>query len=143
VQIEGVPDPVNVLSADLPAVVDPTSDLAMSAKAEASSGDAAAAIDGSTDGYPGDQHHEWVSKGEKAGAWLTLTWTKPTRMTRILLYDRPNSADHVEEARLEFSDGSQLDVPSLPNDGIQPGIVTFAAKTCTWVKFVVVRAGDR
>jgi alpha-glucosidase (family GH31 glycosyl hydrolase) len=143
VQIEGVPDPVKSLSEHIPDVVTPAADLAMSAHAEASSGDAAAAIDGSTDGYPGDQHHEWVTNHEKAGAWLKLAWSKPTRMTRILLYDRPNQADHVEEARLEFSDGSHVDVPSLPNDGIQPGTVSFPPKTCTWVKFTVVRAGDR
>ena len=70
-------------------------------------------------------------------------WTKPTPMTRVLLWDRPNLADHVDSARLEFSDGSTIDVPSLPNDGGLPGVVTFPAKTCTWVKVVIVHAGER
>ena len=118
-------------------------DLATAATATASSGNAAAATDGSTDGWPGDQRHEWVTTGEKAGAWLQLTWPRPTRMTRVLLYDRPNANDHVEAGTLAFSDGSTLDVGPLPDDGQLPGVVTFPAKACSWVKFTVTRAGNR
>ena len=128
------------LHADLPDALPPAADLA--ATATASTGNAAAALDGSTDGWPGDQRHEWVTAGEKAGAWLQLTWPTPTRMTRVLLYDRPNPNDHVLAGTLTFSDGTTLNVPELPDDGQLPAVVAFGAKTCTWVKFTVTQAAD-
>ncbi len=143
VVVSGLPDGARPLRESVIYDLPPEADLARLATADASTGDAAPAIDGSTDGYPGDQHKEWVTLGEKAGAWIRLTWPKPTEMTRVLLYDRPNLADHVEAGTLEFSDGTRIDVPALPNDGVLPGIVEFPAKTCTWVKFTVTAAGKR
>ena len=143
VTVSGLPGPVGSLSADVPGVVAPADDLATAAVATASGGDASRAIDGSTDGFPGDQRHEWVTDGQKAGAWLRLAWKKPTRFSTVLLYDRPNANDAVEAATLEFSDGSRVDVPALPNDGRLPGVVTFPDKTCTWMKVTVTRAGER
>ena len=126
-----------------PTLLLPQDDLARHATATASSGNAAAAVDGSTDGWPGDQSREWVTDGEKTGAWVQLTWPRPTRMTRVLLYDRPNANDRVEAATLSFSDGTHADVGPLPNDGQTPAVITFPAKTCTWVKLTVTRAGPR
>jgi alpha-glucosidase (family GH31 glycosyl hydrolase) len=143
ITLSGLPGDVRELNYVLTDVLPPEKNLATKATPTASTGDPRAAIDGSTDGYPGNQHKEWVTLGEKAGAWIRLTWDKPTEMTRVLLYDRPNLADHVEAGTLEFSDGTRIDVPPLPNDGVLPGIVEFPAKTCTWVKFTVTAAGKR
>ena len=118
-------------------------DLALSATATSSSGNAAAAIDGSTDGYPGDQSHEWVANGSKTDAWLKLTWRQPTRFDHVYLYDRPNLDDHILAGRLEFSDGSAIDVGELPNDGLLPAEISFEAKSCTWLKFTVTKSDGR
>lgn len=139
VTIDGLPGTVASVGAKVLVPLAPDDNVAPRAKAEASSGDAAAAIDGSTEGYPDDQRREWVTIGEKAGAWLKLTWPQPTRMTHVLLWDRPNGADHIEAGTLEFSDGTRIDVPALPNDGAAPVEITFDAKTCTWVKFTVTQ----
>ena len=138
-----MPDGLPPLHVGLPDALAMADDLATRATAEASTGDPKAAVDGSTDGWPGNQAKEWVTAGEKAGAWLKLTWPGPTRMSRVLLWDRPNRNDQVLAGTLEFSDGSQVDVDALPNDGILPGVVTFSPKTCTWVRFTVTRAGER
>ena len=64
-------------------------------------------------------------------------------MTGVLLYDRPNLTDQIEGGTLEFSDGSRMEVGALPNDGGLPGAVSCPAKTCTWGKFTVTKAGQR
>jgi hypothetical protein len=78
---------------------------------------AAKAIDGVADGYPGDYTKEWASSGQRAGAWLKLTWPSPVTLSRIVLYDRPNSNDQITAATLQFSDGSSLTSTALPNAG--------------------------
>ena len=141
--LAGLPDGLPPLHVGLPDAIAPGDDWATRATATASTGNAAAATDASTDGWPGDQRKEWVTAGETVGAWLRLTWDRPTRMTRVLLWDRPNRNDQVRAGTLDFSDGSTLAVDALPNDGILPGVIEFPAKTCTWVKFTVTRAGER
>jgi hypothetical protein len=91
---------------------------------------AAKAVDGSTDGYPGDYSREWATNGGKAGSWLNLAWASPQTLTSIVFYDRPNSNDQITAATITFSDGSTLTVPSLPNDG-SALTLTFPAKTTT------------
>jgi alpha-glucosidase (family GH31 glycosyl hydrolase) len=137
---EGLPD----LHLTTPArLLPPQDDLARRATATASSGNAAAAIDGSTEGFPGNQSHEWVTHGQKVGAWIKLSWPKPTRVGCVYLYDRPNLNDQVVAGTLELSDGTRFDVGELPNDGVLPGVVAFPPRDCAWVKFTVTRTGDR
>ena len=100
-----------------------TSDLAMLATATASSEataygqTAAKAIDGVIDGFPGDYTKEWSTNGGRVGSWLKLTWSSPVTLATIVLYDRPNGSDQITSATLTFSDGTQVPVGSLPNDG--------------------------
>ena len=97
------------------------------------------AIDGSADGYdgdPGDYTREWVTLGEKSGAWLKLAWASPFVIDRIVLYDRPNRNDQITAATLCFSDGSSLSTGTLPNDGA-PLTLTFAARAVTSVELSV------
>lgn len=143
VSLSGLPDNLPVLHASFSRSLPPSANLATKAVAEASTGDGKRAIDSSIDGYPGDQSCEWVTTHEKANAWIKLTWPAPTAMNRVLLYDRPNLADQVESGTLEFSDGTRIDVPSLPNDGSEPGVITFPNKTCTWLKFTVTQASQK
>jgi LmbE family N-acetylglucosaminyl deacetylase len=94
------------------------------------------AVDGSTDGYPGDYTHEWATNGQGVGAWLNLAWTSPQTLTSITLFDRPNLNDQIIGATITFSDGSSLPVGTLPNDG-SPLTLTFPAKTVTSLKLTV------
>jgi hypothetical protein len=120
--------------------LDPIHDLALTAKAEASTGNAAPAIDDVADGYPNDQSKEWVTNGEKDGAWIKLTWPQPVEANTLYLYDRPNLDDHVLTGTLEFDDGTKINVEALPNDASLPLKVAFPAKTIRWVKFTVTKA---
>ena len=65
---------------------------------------------------------------------LTLQWEKPYTIGEILLYDRPDPDSHLAGGILHFSDGSELKVFEIPNDG-SPKSIKFPAKTVEWVKF--------
>ncbi len=112
-----------------------TGNLAKLAQASASSTGGGhspeSAIDGFVGGYPDHREQEWSSDGETAGASLELTWDKPQKVTKIVLYDRPNGTDQITAATIRFSDGSKIDVPELPNDAREPFEVTFPAKQIT------------
>ncbi len=114
-------------------------DLALSATATASSQNTSTnqtankAIDGVIDGYPGDYTKEWATAGTGAGSWLKLTWTTPQTISRIVLYDRPNLNDQITGGTLQFSDGSNVAVGALNNNG-SAVTLNFAAKTVTSVQ---------
>ncbi len=115
-------------------------DLARNARVTASSqapGQAAtAAIDGVAAGWPVNGGAEWSSAGQRAGAWLQLTWAGPQTIDRVYLYDRPNGSDRVTGAMLTFSDGSTISVPAL-NDNGDATIVTFPARSVTTLRMTV------
>ena len=79
---------------------------------------------------------EWSSQGE-ANPWVRLEWDGHAAIDRIVLWDRPNSNDHLRQGTLLFSDGSRIDVTDIPNDG-SPRSVTFPVKTVAWVKFQAI-----
>lgn len=97
----------------------------------------AAAIDGIVSGIPRDALREWASRGETAGAWLRLDWKKKVTAGKVLLFDRPNAADHVTAGRLILSDGTVLPVGELPADGNTPYEVAFEPRPIQWMMFVV------
>jgi hypothetical protein len=113
----------HVNSAPASVTITVTSDLAMLATATASSEataygqTAAKAIDGVVDGFPGDHTKEWSTNGGRAGSWLKLTWSSPVTLATIVLHDRPNGSDQITSATLTFSNGTQVNVGALPNDG--------------------------
>lgn len=102
---------------------------------------AAKAVDGVADGYPGDYSREWAAVGERAGAWLRLQWAAPATVSRVVLFDRPNTSDFITGGTLTFSDGSSVPVPSLVNGGGALE-VAFAPRTVSWVKFTVGSTSD-
>ncbi len=122
--------------------VNSTPDLALSATATASSQNTSTgqtankAIDGVIDGYPGDYTKEWVTLGGGAGSWLKLTWTSPQTISRVVLYDRPNLNDQITGGTLQFSDGSNVSVGALNNDG-SAVTFNFTAKTVTSVQLTI------
>jgi hypothetical protein len=125
--------------------LDPANDLALKAQAEASSGNAAAAIDdvGGGYGYHGDrsaaQSKEWVTNGERVGAWIKLTWAQPIQANVVYIYDRPNLNDQVVWGTFEFDDGTKINTNVVPNDGTTPMRTAFPLKTIHWLKFTVTK----
>lgn len=79
---------------------------------------------------------EWVTNGGGAGSWIRFAFPSPTPLDGVTLYDRPSLDDHVTGAMLEFSDGSTVPVPALPDNGV--GLtITFPVRTVTWVRLRV------
>jgi hypothetical protein len=116
--------------------------LAPEATVEASSVYSGYSINGVNDGviggYPGNTANEWASNGEKTGAWIKLTWPSVKTITKIRLYDRPNTIDQIRGGTLTFSDSSSEKLNAWLSDGANTsGEVNFPAKNVTWVKFTV------
>ena len=74
--------------------------------------------------------------GEKEGAWLRLDWDDNYEVSSARLFDRPNLNDQITSAHLEFSDGSQVQVGALPNDG-RALEISFEPRAIRWVKLVI------
>lgn len=94
------------------------------------------AVDGIADGYPGDYTREWATIGERAGAWLELSWSQVHTIDRVVLHDRPNLSDQVLSATLLFSDGSTVAIGPLPNGGT-PVTYTFTPRQANRLRFRV------
>ena len=82
---------------------------------------------------------EWASRGEVEGAWIKLTWPSQVEVWEVVLYDRPNLRDNIGAGVLIFSDGTQINVGPLPNDGA-PFRVEFDPRTVTWIQFKIVNS---
>ena len=121
--------------------------LARKAKAEvpscAAGYQAQAMVDGVAEGFPNNLAAEWASKGGGVGTKIKLLWPEPVSVGSIWLFDRPNPADHVRAAQLNFSDGSAASAGELPNDGAVPFKLSFPEKTITWLEIVVTQVGAR
>jgi hypothetical protein len=94
--------------------------------------------DSKVGGYPGVRGEEWSTSGEKAGASVTLSWSSPRKVARVVLFDRINPNDQITSGTLTFSDGSSVAVgrvPNTPEDG--PYVADFAARDVTWLRFEV------
>ncbi len=97
------------------------------------------AVDGFTDGCcSGNYTHEWATIWQQAGAWLNLAWATPQTLSSVVLYDRPNPSDQVLAGTLSFSNGTQVPVGALSNDG-SPVTVSFSARTVSWMRFTVTQ----
>ncbi|MCT9868568.1 chitobiase/beta-hexosaminidase C-terminal domain-containing protein [Paenarthrobacter aurescens] len=89
--------------------------------------------DGYQWGAPMDATREWVSAGEKAGSWIQYNFSPTRTISAVTLSDRPLLTDQITAGNLQFSDGSTVPVPSLPNNG--SGLtINFPAKTVSSVR---------
>lgn len=68
--------------------------------------------------------------------WIQLEWDDSVCIGQIHLYDRAGTHSHTAAGTLTFSDGSRLQVNTIPDDGA-PKVVTFAPKRVKWVRFQV------
>ena len=48
-----------------------------------------------------------------------MSWEEPRRVSRVLLFDRPNTDDQITGGTLTFSDGT-VGLGALPNGGSTP-----------------------
>lgn len=97
------------------------------------------AVDSIIGGYPSFTKNEWATVGELNGAWIKLSWDREYLVNNIILYDRFNEHDHIINATLTFSDGSSIDIDSLPN--VKYGYpITFPPKLISWVKLTINEA---
>ena len=121
--------------------------LARAARVTASSTyagyDAKGAVDRVVGGYPGDTAREWASDGETAGAWIRLEWAEPVEIDRVWLFDRPNHLDQVTAGRIEFGDGSTVELTEPLPDGATRGVeLRFPARSVEWLRFTVTGAKE-
>jgi len=93
--------------------------------------------DGVVDGFPGDISKEWASQGEGVGATIRLTWASAQNIDRVWLFDRPNNMDHITSGQLTFSSGTVVDVGELTDNAASGKLVSFTARSITWVQFEV------
>ena len=83
---------------------------------------------------------EWACEGVTTDwgyirfPWIQLDWSQPQSVDKILLFDRPSKDEHIASGRLIFSDGSQVWVDEIPNDGTVK-LVKFETKNITSVRF--------
>lgn len=124
------------------------SNVAPEATASASSVATGSAAGNITNGIIAGGANEWVSAGQKTGAWVQLTWSGPVTLDQVDVYNGPDTTAQITAGTLTFSDGSQVAVASLPDGtgstaGAPPAEVTFTARSVTWVKFTAtaVEAG--
>src|SRR5581483_119166 len=122
-----------------------STNLALNAKISVSSENRAArqlgvnVADGIVAGDPLDPTAEWATIHGLEGSWIKLSWPSPVKISGIALYDRPNLLDNVLAGVLLFSDGSEITVGPLPQNGV--GLpITFPAKTVKWMKYRIERA---
>ncbi len=68
--------------------------------------------------------------------WVQLDWDSPQTINKIVLFDRATLNSHTAGGTLYFSDGTEVSVTAIPNDG-SPKTVFFPEKKVEWVKFMV------
>ena len=83
---------------------------------------------------------DWACKGETVFwgyvkyPWIQLDWKNDRTIDKVLLYDRATMAEHTAGGTLFFSDGTEIVVTAIPNDGTAK-LVTFAPKKTKWIRF--------
>ncbi len=69
--------------------------------------------------------------------WVQLDWDSPQQVDKVVLFDRPGLDEHTAGGTLLFSDGSEIPITAIPNDG-SPKLVTFPPKKTEWIRFKVM-----
>ncbi len=68
--------------------------------------------------------------------WIQLDWEESQLIDKIVFYDRASLKSHLAGGTIKFSDGSELSVNLIPNDG-SACVIKFPAKSIEWFRFVV------
>lgn len=129
--------PVAISAAEIDLI--PTVSMATCSSERAGRG-CSKALDGVVDGYPTDPSKEWSAFGT-VGSWIHLDWAAPVSINKVVLHDRILSTSQITAGFLNFSDGSQVPVSALLNDGAET-IVSFPARTVSWVQFDITQVSS-
>ncbi len=96
-----------------------------------------------TDGVIGvEGRGEWACEGVTTSwgdiryPWIQLDWEKPRQIDRIILFDRASLIHNIAGGKLQFSDGTEIQVDEIPKDGTGK-LLRFPAKKVSWVRFQV------
>ena len=86
---------------------------------------------------------EWATLGEGVGAWIQVNLREPTRLRRVILYNRTDSklkpCERFAAGRLEFSAGAPPVEVTFDDGAISRAVAEFPPRTVTWVKFIATR----
>lgn len=74
--------------------------------------------------------------------WAQLEWDEEVTIERVVLYDRVSPEEHLAGGTLRFSDGSEVSVTGIPNDG-GPRSVTFTPRKVKWMRFEATDGAGR
>jgi len=102
---------------------------------------AARAVDGWVLGDPDDGTHEWATVEGGAGSWLTLEWSTPHTVRRVVLYDRPNQDDRVVAGMILLPDGRSFPTGTLGSN-YEPTVVELPDAELTSLTFRVEEVSD-
>lgn len=75
---------------------------------------------------------EWLSTEQNP--WIKLSWDEPKLIRKIVISDRADNAANLNSGMLTFSDGSQVKVKNIKDDG-RSKVVGFSPRKASWVKF--------
>lgn len=131
-----VTTPAAIVPVTIATNIAPLASVTASSQSTGTNQQAVKAIDNVIDGYPGDYTREWVTIGQKAGAWILFNWSKSYTVNQVVLFDRPNTNDQITSATLTFSNGSTVQVGSLNNNG-GAMIINFPAVVTTSIKVTI------
>ena len=83
--------------------------------------------------------HEWVASNETVGAWIQIKLAQPTRVGKVILYNRTDPraqpGERFAAGYLDFSDGSPRVKVTFNHVDASRAVVSFAPREVTWVKF--------
>lgn len=68
--------------------------------------------------------------------WVQLDWKSPQIVNKVILYDRISLNSHTAGGTLLFSDGTQMSITMIPNNGA-PKTIGFPDKKVKWIRFQV------
>ncbi len=83
--------------------------------------------------------HEWITQHESVGAWIQIKLQQPTRISRVILYNRTDPQTQPGErfaaGYLEFSDGSPRVAVTFNSIDTSRAVIAFSPREVSWVKF--------
>jgi len=68
--------------------------------------------------------------------WIQLEWGSPLTIDKVILYDRAGLDEHSAGGTLIFSDGTELNVTAIPNDGTAK-LLSFPPREVDWIRFQI------
>lgn len=97
------------------------------------------AVDGVISGYPVNPKAEWATRSVTVDASLCLRWTRPVRLAKVRLFDRPNPDDQILAGEIITDAGKVYPVGTLENSGKAAAEVAFDGAPVKTLTFRVTK----